>query len=123
MAERRNFVRLKKRLKVAYRVIVDRYANDSLPPNMSYTDTISGNGMTMYSSKCIEKGTKLEIEITLDDKEGGNIETAGEVIGCDKGEGKEYEIKVKFIDIDEPQRDRLASYVIRQDVKAKKAKK
>ncbi len=125
MAERRNFVRLKKRLRVAYRIIVERYANESLPPNMSYTDTISGNGVTIYSPKCIEKGTKLEIEISLDDKNDDVIEAVGEVIGCEKGGDKEYEIKIKFTDIDEPMRDRLVSYIIRQDVKfkAKKTKK
>lgn len=124
MAERRNFVRIQKNIKVNFKVIVDRFANPGIPANMSHTTTLSGNGMTFMSPKPIDKGTKLEFTIDIPDGKGDGIDTSGEVLGAKKLGENEHEIIIKFLDIDTKSRDRLSAYVMREDVKEKmKAKK
>ncbi|MFP4465924.1 MAG: PilZ domain-containing protein [Candidatus Goldiibacteriota bacterium] len=118
--ERRNFVRLQKRHRVNYRLIVDTYANESVPANSSYTENISGSGMLMLSSKKYENGVKFEMEIEINDGDNEPIECVGEVIDSEEVSANEYNIKIKFIDIDNPVRDRLARYIIREDVKLRK---
>jgi len=120
MDERRDFVRLKKRIKVMYKVIVDRFASTAVPPNITYTDTLSGNGMTFMSAKKIDEGVKLDITFEIEDGKKQGIDTAGVVLGSKQLDGGEHEIRVKFTDIDEPQKDRLARYVMREQVKTKK---
>lgn len=119
MAERRNFVRLKKRLEVEYKVIIDRFASTAQSPSTTFTDSISGNGMSMYIPKPMDKGKKLELTIKLPS---GPIDMAGEVIGTNEISDNQYEIIVKFIQIDEPERDKLVKFVTREGVKAKPKK-
>jgi c-di-GMP-binding flagellar brake protein YcgR len=123
MQERRKFFRLKKRLRVEFKIIIDKFANPVVPPNISYTDTISGNGLVLLYSKIIEKGTKLEMSIELSDKNKTIIELAGEVIGYNMIDLNQYEIKIKFIDIDEKHRDKLIGYLLKEGAKSKKWKK
>lgn len=123
MAERRNFVRIEKNIRVDFKVIVDKFANPGIPANMSYTRSLSGNGMTFLSPKAIDTGTRFEFTIEIEDGKNDGIDTSGEVLGCKKLNENEYEVIVKFLDIDPPSRDRLAAYVMREDVKAKRAKK
>lgn len=122
MAERRNFVRIKKRIKVLYKVIIDKFASTKAPFNMSFTETISGNGMTLFSPTPVEKGTKYEMTIELPDGKQKGIELVGEVIGYNKIDTNQYEIRIKFIDIDENVRDRLVKYILKEDLKIKKQK-
>ncbi|MBP7792978.1 MAG: PilZ domain-containing protein [Candidatus Goldbacteria bacterium] len=123
MQERRKFFRLKKRLKVEFKIIIDKFSNPVIPPNISYTDTISGNGLVLLYSKAIEKSTKLEMSIELPDKNRTIIELTGEVIGYKMIDLNQYEIKIKFIDIDEKYRDKLVGYLLKEGVKNKKWKK
>jgi hypothetical protein len=123
MAERRNFVRLEKRLKIEFRQIVDKFANESVPPNLSYTESLSGNGLTLLAGKPAVKGTRYEIDIFIKDGIEGPVSVAGEVLGSIKTDDNQYEIKLKFIETDEIQSDRLSSYVMKEDLKVKKAKK
>ncbi|MCX8092797.1 MAG: PilZ domain-containing protein [Candidatus Goldbacteria bacterium] len=122
MQERRKFFRLKKRLKVEFKIIIEKFASTVVPPNISYTDTISGNGLVLLYSKIIDKGTKLEMSIELQDESKTKIELAGEVIGYNKIDENQYEIKIKFIDIDEKYRDKLVGYLLKESVKNKKKK-
>jgi hypothetical protein len=123
MQERRKFFRLKKRLKVEFKIIIDKFASTIVPPNISYTDTISGNGLVLLYSKIIEKGTKLEMTLELSDNNKTKVELAGEVIGYNKIDENQYEIKIKYIDIDENSRDKLVGYLLKEGAKNKKAKK
>lgn len=123
MQERRKFFRLKKRLKVEFKIIIDKFASTVVPPNISYTDTISGNGLVLLYSKIIDKGTKLEMTIELSDDNRTEVELAGEVIGYNKIDTNQYEIKIKFIDIDEKYRDKLIGYLLKEGVKNKKGNK
>lgn len=119
MANKRDYVRLNKALELQYKVIIDKFASTGVPPNLTNTATISGNGLTFMSPKKIEKATRLEMRIEIPGK---GVDMAGEVINLkEKGPG-EYEIVVKFIDIDEPERDRLVGYILREGVKAKPKK-
>ncbi len=120
MVERRNFVRIKKRIKVLYKIIIDKFASPKAPPNMSFTETLSGNGMTLFSPTPVEKGTKFEMTIELPDGKQRGIELAGEVIGYNKIDTNQYEIRIKFIDIEERVRDRLMRYILKEDLKIKK---
>jgi hypothetical protein len=116
MAEKRNFVRLNKAIELQYKVIIDRFASTGTPPNLTSTATISGNGLTFMSPKKIDKGTRLEMRIDIPDRA---VDMAGEVINIkQKGPG-EFEIVIKFIDIDEPERDKLVKYILREGVKTK----
>ncbi|HPI04432.1 MAG TPA: PilZ domain-containing protein [Candidatus Goldiibacteriota bacterium] len=123
MAQRRNFVRLSKKIKVEFRQIVERYANASVPPNISYTTTISGNGLTILAAKKAEKGMKYEMDIFIKDGDDSPINAAGEVLGNSEIEGGQFEVKIKITEIDESDRDRLAAYILREDLKVKKAAK
>lgn len=123
MAQRRNFVRLSKKIKVEFRQIVERYANASVPPNISYTTTISGNGLTILSAKKVDKGMKYEMDIFIKDGDDSPINAAGEVLGSSEIEKGQFELKIKIVEIDEADRDRLASYILREDLKVKKAAK
>lgn len=123
MQERRKFFRLKKRLKVEFKIIIDKFASTVVPPNISYTDTISGNGLVLLYSKNIDKGTKLEMTIELFDNNKTKLEFVGEVIGYNKIDSNQYEIKIKFIDIDEKYRDKLIGYLLKECAKSKKAGK
>jgi c-di-GMP-binding flagellar brake protein YcgR len=121
MAERRNYVRLKKRLEIEYKIIIDRFASTAAAPNTTFTDTISGNGMSMFVPKKVEKGTRFEMAIRLPD--GAPVDTAGEVIGVKEIAANQYEVIIKFKDMDTPDQDRLIKYILREGVKAKPAKK
>lgn len=122
MPERRNFVRIKKRIKVLYKVIIDKFASPKAPPNVSFTETLSGNGMTLFSPTPVEKGIRYEMTIELPDGKTHGIELAGEVIGYNKIDTNQYEIRIKFIDIEEKVRDRLVKYILKEDLKIKKQK-
>ena len=119
MDERRNFVRLKKRIKVMYKYIIDRFASTTAPPNITYTDSLSGNGMVIFSPKKIEKGKKLEISIEVPDGNKKTVDLAGEVLGVNELNENENEIRIKFTEIDEPDRDRLVRYILKEGVKKK----
>jgi len=123
MKERRKFFRLKKRLKVEFKIIIDKFASTVVPPNISYTENISGNGMLLLYPKVIEKGTKLEMTIELSDPQQTQLDVAGEVVGYNEIGLNQYEIKIKFIDIDEKQRDKLIGFLLKEGAKNKKAKK
>jgi c-di-GMP-binding flagellar brake protein YcgR len=123
MKERRKFFRLKKRLKVEFKIIIDKFASTVVPPNISYTENISGNGMLLLYPKVIEKGTKLEMTIELSDPQQTQLDVAGEVVGYNEIGLNQYEIKIKFIDIDEKQRDKLVGFLLKEGAKNKKAKK
>lgn len=123
MQERRKFFRIKKRLKVEFKVIIDKFPSIVAPPNISYTDTISGNGLVLLYSKIIERGKKLEMVLELSDANKTKIEFIGEVIGYNKIDENQYEIKIKFIDIEEKNRDKLVGYLLKESIKSKKAKK
>jgi len=116
MTEKRNFVRLKKALEITYKVIIDKFANTAVRPSLTSTATISGNGLSFMSPKRIEKGTRLEMEIEIPGKP---VELAAEVIKIKSTGPGEYEIVVKYTEIDEPERDRLVKYILREGVKAK----
>lgn len=116
MAEKRNFFRLNERVRVEYKEIIDKFASTAVPPNATNTETISGNGMTFMSPKKISKGVRLEITIQLP---GTPVDLAGEVLNSkQKGPG-EFEVIVKFTEIDEPQRDKLVKFILREGVKNK----
>jgi hypothetical protein len=116
MGQKRDFVRIDKGIELEYKVIIDKFANTAVPPNLTKTATISGNGLTFMSAKKIDKGTRLEMRL---DVPGKAVDLAGEVINAkQKGPG-EYEIVSKFTEIDEPDRDRLVKYILREGVKAK----
>jgi c-di-GMP-binding flagellar brake protein YcgR len=119
MAQRRNFARLGKRLEVEYKLIIDKFASTAQSPSTTFTDSISGNGMSMYIPKPMEKGKTLELTIKLPT---GKIEMAGEVIGNKTISENQFEIIVKFIQIDESERDKLVKYVTREGVKVKQKK-
>jgi len=119
MEERRNFVRLKKRLKIEYKIIIETFASTAVPPNTSYTETISGNGLMLLSGKQIEQGKKLELSIEIPDGGPKPVETAGEVIGNKEIGPGEFEIIVRFFDIEENQRDRLVKFILKEGVKRK----
>jgi len=108
---------------VEFKIIIDKFASTVVPPNISYTDTISGNGLVLLYSKIIDKGTKLEMTIELSDDNRTEVELAGEVIGYNKIDTNQYEIKIKFIDIDEKYRDKLIGYLLKEGVKNKKGNK
>ena len=116
MAEKRNFVRLKKALELTYKVIVDKFANTAVRPSLTSTATISGNGLSFMSPKKIEKGTRLEMEIDIPGKP---VELAADVINVKAAGPGEFEVIVKYTEIDEPERDRLVKYILREGVKAK----
>jgi c-di-GMP-binding flagellar brake protein YcgR len=123
MAERRNFVRLKKRIKVLYKVIIDRFSSPKAPSNVSFTETLSGNGMTLLSPTPANKGTKYEMNIEIPDGKERGIDVVGEVIGYNIVGNNQYEIRIKFIEIEEMARDRLMKYILKEDLKIKKAQK
>jgi hypothetical protein len=123
MAERRDFVRISKNIKVLFKVIVDKFANPGIPSNVSFTRSLSGNGMLLFLPKPLDNGVKLELTILIPDGNEEGIDTAGEVLGHNKLNENEYELKVRFTDIDEQSRDRLAKYVMREDVREKKSNK
>ncbi|GEM_PF-1335637 len=122
MAERRNFVRIKKRIKVLYKMIIDKFASTKAPPNVSFTETLSGNGMTLFSPTPVEKGTKFEMIIEVPDGKQHGIELVGEGIGLNKIDTNQYEVRIKFIDIEERVRDRLVRYILKEDLKIKNIK-
>jgi c-di-GMP-binding flagellar brake protein YcgR len=121
MGQKRDFVRIDKVIELEYKVIIDKFASTAIPPNLTKTATISGNGLTFMSPKKIDKGTRLEMRLDIPGK---SVDMAGEVINIkQKGPG-EFEAVVKFVEIDEPDRDRLVKYILREGIKAKpKSKK
>ncbi|PKL91622.1 MAG: hypothetical protein CVV21_06240 [Candidatus Goldiibacteriota bacterium HGW-Goldbacteria-1] len=123
MAQKRNFVRLSKKIKVEFRQIVERYANASVPPNISYTTTISGNGLTILAGKDVKKGIKYEMDVFIKDGNDSPVSMAGEVLGSNELEKGQVELKIKITEIDEADRDRLSSYILREDLKVKNAVK
>jgi effector-binding domain-containing protein len=120
MAERRDFYRLSKRIEVEYKVIIDKFASTGIAPDTSFTDSISGNGLTLLTSKKLDKGTKLEMTLKI---ENGDIDMAGEVIGNKELSRGQFETIVKFFQVDEPERQRLIKYITREGVKSKPKKK
>lgn len=121
--ERRNFVRIKKMLTVDYKVVIDKFASTAVPADVTKTETISGNGLTMMLPKTLKTGEKLEMEIELPDGVKKPVEFDGEVIESVKKGAGEYQIKVKFIDINESVRDRLVKYIFRENVKTGRKEK
>lgn len=119
MAQKRNFVRIDKIIGLEYKVIIDKFANTAIPPNMTNTATISGNGLTFMSAKKIDKGIRLEMRVAIPGKA---VDLAGLVINTNQKGPGEYEVVVKFTEIDEPDRDRLIKYILREGVKAKPKK-
>jgi c-di-GMP-binding flagellar brake protein YcgR len=116
MAQKRGFVRINKVIELEYKVIIDKFANTAVPPNLTNTATLSGNGLTFMSAKKVDKGIRLEMRIDIPGKP---VDLAGEVINLkQKGPG-EFEVVVKFTEIDEPDRDRLIKYILREGVKNK----
>jgi c-di-GMP-binding flagellar brake protein YcgR len=116
MGQKRDYVRLNKAVTLEYKVIIDKFASTAIPPNVTKTATISGNGLTFMSPKNIDKGIRLEMRINITEKP---VYLAGEFINTkQKGPG-EFEIVVKFSEIDEPDRDRLVKYILREGIKDK----
>lgn len=116
MSQKRDFVRIEKAVELEYKVIIEKFANTAVPPNLTKTATISGNGLTFMSPKKIDKGTRLEMRIEIPGKA---VDLAGEIINTKlKGPG-EFEVVIKFTEIDEPDRDRLVKYILREGLKAK----
>jgi c-di-GMP-binding flagellar brake protein YcgR len=116
MAERRDFFRLKGRLEIEYKVIIDRFASTAVSPDTTFTDTISGNGMTMFTAKRLDKGTSLEMTIKLPNDK--SVDTAGEVIGIKEISEDQFEAVIKFRDMGTQDQDRLVKYILREGVKA-----
>lgn len=116
MSQKRDYVRLNKAVELEYKVIIDKFASTAIPPNMTNTATISGNGMTFMSPKKIDKGIRLEMRLNIPEK---SVDMAGEVIKTNQKGPGEYEIVVKFTEIDEPDRDRLVKFVLREGLRAK----
>lgn len=121
--ERRNFVRLRKMLTVNYKVVIDRFASTAVPADVTKTETISGNGLTMMLPKALKAGEKIEMAIEIADGGKKPVEIDGAVIGSVKKEGGEYQIKVRFIDVNEQVQDRLIKYILRENVKTGKREK
>jgi len=119
MAEKRNFVRISKNIKVNFKVIIDKFANPGIPSNVSFTRSLSGNGMLLFSPKIIDIGTKLELTLEIPDGNDDGVDADGEVIGSNKLAENEFEIKIKFFDINETSRGRLVKYIMREDIKEK----
>ena len=119
MGERREFVRINKRITVQYKEVIEWFASTAARPNITDTQTLSANGMLMLLSKPIEKGKKLDITLEVPDGKPA-IDIGGEVLGHNDQGGNRFEIKVKFAEMEDADRDRLAAYVIREDVRAKK---
>jgi c-di-GMP-binding flagellar brake protein YcgR len=120
MGEKRDFVRIKERVEVEYKVIIDKFANTAVAPNTSFTNSLSGNGMTLLAAKKIQTGTKLEMTLK---PSAGKIEMAGEVIGNKEISENQFEAVIKFIQIDEAERQKLLRFVAREGVKSKPKKK
>ncbi len=121
--ERRNFVRIKKMITVDYKVVIDKFASTAVPADVTQTETISGNGLTMMLPKPLKNGERLEMDIELPDGGKKPVELEGEVIGSVKKGAGEYQIKVKFTDINEQVRDRLIKYIFRENVKSGRKEK
>jgi hypothetical protein len=120
MAEKRNFVRLSKRIEVEYKVIIDKFASTGIAPNTTFTETISGNGMSIFTARKLEKGIKLEMTIKLP---AGPVDMAGEVIGNKEISPNQFETIVKFFQVDEQERQKLIKFITREGVKSKPKKK
>lgn len=120
MGQKRNYVRIDKVVKLEYKVIIDKFASTAIHPNTTNTATLSGNGLTFMSPKKVDKGVWFEMRVIIPGKP---VDLAAEVINMkQKGPG-EFEVVVKFTEIDEPDRDRLIKYILREGVKAKSKSK
>ena len=99
MQERRRFVRLATRLNVRYTVL------HQTQPSPSVTRNISGGGICFFSEEALPAGTRLQVEVTLPDRE-QPIPFTAEVVWSEqsvligKAQREEaVEIGVRFIEI------------------------
>ena len=112
MEERRQFVRLDTRLPMTYQV---------LPSSRSVqvvAKDISGGGVCVFLKDVLPKGTHLQIEITLPDRN-RSITFTGEVAWCEEyqiiGKSRQersVEAGVRFLQIDPRDQHAIMEYVI-----------
>ncbi len=112
MEERRQFVRLDTRLPMAYRVLPSSRSVQAV------TKDISGSGICLFVSEPLAKGTNLQVDITLPDRE-RPITFTGEVVWCEECQiiGKtrherSVEAGLRFLQIDPRDQQAIMNYVI-----------
>jgi len=94
---------------------IDQTDEDSL--QVIRTLNISGSGISMVITRPLEIGQLLDISLTIPDFPLGVFRVQGEVMRSSQLKGKEshlYEAGIRFLDLNEEQRERLVSFTFRQ---------
>jgi len=90
------------------------------------TVNISGSGISLVVTNPLEVGQFLDISLTIPGFPMGSFRAQGEVKRISALTGEEshwYEVGVKFLNLNEDQRERLVSFTFRQQRKAIRQKK
>lgn len=94
---------------------IDSTDEDSL--QVIRTLNISGSGISMVITRPLEVGQLLDISLSIPDFPLGVFRAQGEVMRSSQLKGKEfhlYEAGIRFLDLNEEQRERLISFTFRQ---------
>ena len=94
---------------------IDQTGEDSL--QVIRTLNISGSGISMVITRPLEIGQLLDISLSIPDFPLGVFRARGEVMRSSQLKGEEshlYEAGIRFLDLNEEQRERLISFTFRQ---------
>lgn len=107
-AQKREYFRVDADLSVSYWVIDEE--NPSAQ-SVETTVNISGGGMRFPVSEAIAEGTRMGLEIVVDEPQPAVVECVGEVVGNYEDSGQR-QLALKFTDIEEEHQDAIISYCL-----------
>ena len=109
--EKRNYIRLDFQLQLNFNK--EDGSGESFP---AITKNISAEGLRFTSDQKLEKGSKIDFEIDLPNRE-KPVHFKGEVVwskaasSADKGKKGNYDIGIKFVEVDKKDRNALMLYI------------
>lgn len=112
-AQKREYFRVDADLSVSYWVIDDE--NPSAQA-VETTVNISGGGMRLPVSESVPEGTRMGLEIAIDEPQPAVVECVGEVVGNYEDSGRR-QLALKFTDIEEEHQDAIIGYCLAEQRK------
>lgn len=117
--QERNFFRLSVSLEIEKRFKMKDKNEEIVFEEMCRTSDISGGGVKFFSNFKHQKNDQLLLTLNIDNKE---LNILGEVVRVSESSGNDYnyEIGVKFINIDNLERDIIIKYIFEQQRELRK---
>lgn len=112
--QKRQYFRVDANLSVNYWLIEDD--TEPAPNSLQSSINISGGGLRIPVREKLSAGKKIGLEIVIDSPEPGVIECAGEVVN-NYSQGNQIYAALKFVTIEEEDRDLIVSYCLAEQRK------